>query len=588
MSRYTIPVCTCFITAALCALLPFVARAQRPQWEHYYVAPVAFDTLTLSGSVGEFRGNHFHGGLDFRVGGVVGAPVRAVADGYISRITVNPDGYGNGLYITHPNGTVSVYGHLDSYIQPVADYVKEAQYRTQSFVVDLQPDPQQFPVTQGRTVARAGNTGDSAGPHLHFEIRYEDTLSYKAQMITNLLECKLFPFTDKMPPEFRRIQFYGYRTDPQGFVQTPLITEIPVSKNKVTLSMPDTFYVAVDAIDRMNGTYAKLGIQRWEVTYDGQLVYAFDNTDYPQEKSRHINALIQYSQYNAHRRQLLKTWVEPGFALQAAVTAPSQGLMAVTDSLPHTLVLTLWDAYRNRASRTYTIKRSQRLPALVTEPVAQPVADSVVAEEYYQTFYWDRDNVFAARDIKITLPSGGLYRNIPFCATRLASFQWQLFDDDVPLQLPMELQINMPASIPDSLYGKTVLLRQNLTQKDSWQYAGGEVKDSVLTAQTLSFGRFKIGADTLAPTVKASIANGADIRGRRAITFTIRDDCSGIASYSGTIDDQWVLVTYEQKNRRLSCVLDPKVVQKGKKHRMVLEVADGKQNVTVCNLSFTW
>lgn len=581
-------VCTFLFTAALMALLPFEALAQRPHWEGYYVAPLAFDTLTLSGSVGEFRGNHFHGGLDFRVGGVVGAPVRAVADGYISRITVNPNGYGNGLYITHTNGTVSVYGHLDSYVKEVADYVYQEQYKAQSFVVDLSPAPDQFPVTQGQTVARAGNTGDSAGPHLHFEIRYNDTLTHNAQMITNSLECKFFHFIDKLPPEFRRVQFYGYHSGADGIVQTPFITEVPVSKNRVTLNMPDTFYVAVDGIDRMNGTYAKLGIQRWEVSLDGELVYAFDNTDYPQDKSRHINSLIQYSQYDLRRLSLLKTWVEPGFALRTAVKASADGLIVLSDSLSHTLTIKLLDAYNNSASRTYMVKRSHILPSLVTSPVYRVVPDSVLSEEYFQTFYWDRDNYFAAGDISVSVPSGGLYKNIPFCAIHLIDDQWQLYTDEEPLQSSMEIKLKMPSYIPDSLYGKTVLLRQNLNQTGSWQYVGSEIADSLLTAQTSSFGRFKLGADTLAPTIKASFANGADIRGRKAVTFIIRDDCSGIESYRGTIDGQWVLITYDQKNRRLSCMLDSKVIQKGKRHEMELEVSDAKNNVNRFTASFTW
>ena len=70
-----------------------------------FVPPFDFP-LTLSGNFGEIRSNHFHGGLDFKTGGVIGKPVRALADGYISRIRVtNGSGrrrravLGNGLRI---------------------------------------------------------------------------------------------------------------------------------------------------------------------------------------------------------------------------------------------------------------------------------------------------------------------------------------------------------------------------------------------------------------------------------------------------------------------------------------------------------
>ena len=52
-----------------------------------FVPPFDFP-LTLSGNFGEIRPNHFHGGLDFKTGGVIGTPVCELADGDISRIRV--------------------------------------------------------------------------------------------------------------------------------------------------------------------------------------------------------------------------------------------------------------------------------------------------------------------------------------------------------------------------------------------------------------------------------------------------------------------------------------------------------------------
>ena len=68
--------------------------------------------ILLSGNFGELRNNHFHSGIDFKTQGVEGKPIHAVQDGYVSRISVSPWGYGNGLYLTHPDGTTTVYGHL--------------------------------------------------------------------------------------------------------------------------------------------------------------------------------------------------------------------------------------------------------------------------------------------------------------------------------------------------------------------------------------------------------------------------------------------------------------------------------------------
>ena len=100
--------------------------------------------MSLSGNYGELRSNHFHGGIDFRVGGVVGAPIYATERGYVSRITIGPSGYGNALYITHPNGYVSVYGHMHCFNDAITKFVLERQYATESFRQDISLTPEQF------------------------------------------------------------------------------------------------------------------------------------------------------------------------------------------------------------------------------------------------------------------------------------------------------------------------------------------------------------------------------------------------------------------------------------------------------------
>ncbi|MBQ1831901.1 MAG: M23 family metallopeptidase, partial [Bacteroidales bacterium] len=127
--------------------------------------------MSFSGTYGELRHDHFHSGLDWRVGGRIGDPVHAIKSGYVARVTVGPWGYGNGLYINHPDGTTSVYGHLNNFREDIAKRVEEAQFAEESFSVDLRFAPEEFPVERGDIVAQVGNTGSSAGPHLHMEIR---------------------------------------------------------------------------------------------------------------------------------------------------------------------------------------------------------------------------------------------------------------------------------------------------------------------------------------------------------------------------------------------------------------------------------
>ena len=137
--------------------------------EFGFVSPVAFSML-LSANYGELRGNHFHSGIDIKTQGVINKPIRAIADGTVVRIAVSPSGFGKALYINHPNGTTSVYGHLERFSDSIERYIHEIQYARKSFAVDVTPPAGKFVFKQGEQIALSGNRGSSGGPHLHLEI----------------------------------------------------------------------------------------------------------------------------------------------------------------------------------------------------------------------------------------------------------------------------------------------------------------------------------------------------------------------------------------------------------------------------------
>ena len=143
-----------------------------PFWAQGQIVHQPLDgVLSVSGELAELRNHHFHSGIDLRTGAVTGKNVYAVADGWVRRIVIRPDGYGWALYVDHPSGHTSVYAHLESFSPELWAYVLQEAERRNAYRLDLYPAKGSLPVVGGQVIAQSGNSGASGGPHLHFEMR---------------------------------------------------------------------------------------------------------------------------------------------------------------------------------------------------------------------------------------------------------------------------------------------------------------------------------------------------------------------------------------------------------------------------------
>ena len=157
----------------------------------------------ISATFGESRNDHFHAGIDISTNGDTGLPVLAIEAGEVYRLKVQKRGYGSALYIRHPNGMISVYGHLESYS---SDLGIEQMYRKKvvdtgsKYVGDIFLDPP-IPVERGTIVAYSGESGAGL-PHLHLELRRGESLAVNP--LTNGLDDTL----DPVAPSFQAAYLY--------------------------------------------------------------------------------------------------------------------------------------------------------------------------------------------------------------------------------------------------------------------------------------------------------------------------------------------------------------------------------------------
>lgn len=185
-----------------------------------FIPPFDFP-ITFSGNFGEIRANHFHGGLDFKTGGTIGKPVRALADGYISRIRVT-HGSGYVLDVAYDNGYSTINRHLSAFVGDVARRVEDLQYEKESWEVEITPEPDEYPVKAGQIIALSGNTGYSFGPHLHLDMIETATDEYidPLPFFMNKVKDKTAPRAEVSCCFHSRERSGGGQADATGFSGT--------------------------------------------------------------------------------------------------------------------------------------------------------------------------------------------------------------------------------------------------------------------------------------------------------------------------------------------------------------------------------
>ena len=536
---------------------------------------VPFDfPLLLSGNFGELRSNHFHGGLDFKTQGVVGKPLLAIADGYISKVTVTAGGYGNALYITHDNGYTSVHGHLDRFLPEIASRVHEKQYSEQSFVVTLEFGPEEYRVKQGDIVAYAGNTGYSFGPHLHMEIRTTDS----NEPIDPLPFYKHL-IADNIAPRATHVMVYGAKGN--GKVTSAVDSkEVKEVDGKIIIHCPLSIvnYItawgrigtAISANDYMDGTTNNYGVRYVRLYVDDKLVSHSDVERFAFSEDRLINSWTDYHVQRTTGRWYMRSTIDEYNDLRMLHADDSMGWIDINEERDYHFRYELEDLYGNTSVYRFVV-RGQRMEI----PYRLP--------NYFYRMDASRDNRFCANGIELWLPQGQLFETVDLDYDVLTSDTdqteiYQLTTARVPLRKSAELTLPvLPQRGVDA--EKLYVARVDGERRIS---CGGTYRYGRITAQITELASYTVCADTVAP--KITPIGETAWRKRGVVTFRISDGETGIRSYRGKIDGKWVLFKYSSKNARLWCDLKAEGIGSGS-HEIEIEVEDMRRNVRVLKIN---
>ncbi|MBN1789190.1 MAG: M23 family metallopeptidase [Bacteroidales bacterium] len=556
-----------FINTALNAQNP-VRESARP---YNYAAPTDIPMI-LSGNYGEIRSTHFHAGIDIKTQQIEGKNVLAADDGHIYRIVVQTAGYGKALYLKHANGQVTVYAHLQQFIPSVEKFVRAEQYRRRSYEVDLYPKSDLFPFIKGDLIGLSGNSGNSAGPHLHFEIRDRSSVPL------NVLRYG-FDIADKIPP---RIQWLAvYPLDEQSAVNgsnEKLL--LPVSgKNgnhslaANTVQVSGTIGLGIETYDFLNNSQNECSPNTITLSVDGKVMFSCRFDSIPFSMGPYVNGHIDYDEKKRSGIVIQKLYLEPNNKLGIYKVAINRGFLNFRDTLKHVARITVRDTYGNESVLPFNLQATDR----VFQPGEETVDPTVVG-----TYRYDTLNVFENRDIRVVIPKNALFNHIGFQYAQFTndSCKWslvhQVHNEYTPLLKSFILSVK-PAHLPVYLQEKALIASPG--PKGEWISQGGAYKNGFVTAQVRVFGRFFIAVDTLNPIIiPVSFRAGNRYAQGQALTFKITDNQSGIRKYNGYIDKKWALFEYDAKNDMLSYSIDEARLEKDRSHLLEIIVTDDKDN----------
>ena len=531
-----------------------------------YFDPPLQRPVSLSGSFAEPRSNHFHGGIDLRIGGEVGENVYAPADGWVSRVKVSPWGGGKTLYITHPNGIRTVYMHLDDFCGEMANYVLSFQYSHHTFVLDEEFPVGKYPVRRGQLIAHAGNTGGSGGPHLHYETRY----AYNDEPF-NPLYLGL-PYSDAVLPVVRGVRVYG--ADGKAVA----------AKAGQTVNVPaGRCYLGICASDvSETGTTGRNGIESIELYCDDSLFWTYCVRSYLYEETRAINAIIDYAEYRRSGMAYFLSRRLRGDPSPHSRPVSADGYLTLALGEDYNMRYVVRDTKGNATEMAFTIHAATpSLQAVAANTQAPAGVSASVPVTYFKKTQL-RDSSFQA-----VLEANTAYDNDWLDLSEVAynnmlsvGYKLRLRVNDLPPSMSYTIRIAAPPA------GSALRDRMIIVHIDGSKTTALATRreGDWLVANPRVFGTFAVTSDTEAPKCRpVNFATGKPVN-KNDLRVKITDNLSGIEDYNCYINGQWVLAEFDGKTATL--IMSPRsfLHQGNNTLRVVLHDAAGNETVAEYNI----
>jgi len=528
--------------------------------------------ISLAANFGELRANHYHMGLDIRTQGKVNLPVYAAADGYIARIKIEPFGFGQAIYINHPNGYTTLYAHLNSFFPALSDYIKEAQYRMESWKISLDFAPGMFQVRKGDIIGFSGSTGGSEGPHLHFEIRRTSDDTNLNPMLFGL------PIPDNVPPVIQRLAIYDLNKS--IYEQAPKIIPIkrPTGKGfphveNVILVNSSKIGFAISGFDTQSGSKNPNGIFEAIVYEISKPVNGFQMDNISYTNTRNINAHIDYKTKAAGGPYLQQLFELPGYK-QSIYKYPG-GAIDISDGAVHYIRIEASDAYGNRSPLQFAVQQSQNKSAVTVSPgkMFYPfMLDGYETDDC--AFYLGERSLYDSAHIQ--------YLSATTTSPNTVSRIHTIGTPNIPIQDSLLVRIKLNTTLSQAKKEKVLMQRSVGTRVE---FRKVEWQDDWASARFRDFGSFQLVIDEQPPAIMSiGFSNNADLSKASKIEIKIKDNLDGENIFRAELDGHWLRFTND-KERSFTYKFDEKCPPG--KHQLKIIAEDEAGNKSTQIFDFT-
>ena len=517
--------------------------------------------ISLAGNFGEPRPNHFHGGVDVKTDGVEGKAIFSIGDGYVSHVSVGYDGFGNAVYVHHPEGYTSVYCHLKTFTPAIKAMVRKWQYVNKQSTGDIWFKPTDLPVAKGQLIAISGNSGASEAPHLHLELH-----ETRSGDMLDPLDFIGHHVKDALPPMAHG--FMAYPVNGEGiFNNNPGKSSHSFSSH----NLPNKFTAwgkvgfGIWANDYMEITYNRYGVKKTELLVDGKSVFKSNVNRIPYEKTVQVNAWGDHEHFLRYNVWYMHSFLYPGMGLQMLSADKSKGIVNFNQERDYHLEYVLTDFKGNTSRYTFTVTGQKRAFA----PQRQTSA--------LRSVYWNRPYALQTDGVQLLIKPNSVANAITLTPTisrkdDALSNACTFTNNAERLFRPARISLKLTKRVKDT--SKLYISGRGYVTR----YLGGTYEKGWVTANMRDLHlQYSIDYDDEPPIV--SPVGQGNWNATKTIKLGLTDAKSGVDTYQGYIDGQFVLFEDVPLSPWVACKLaETPIKRTGKQRRLAFFAIDNQGN----------